>query len=286
MQQQDFDGLDTGQQDIVTVTATTVQDGRTLTVQQVAGTFAAADVSQGLSLTSSTTPSAVSTVGQTVDYTVVVRNRGNVSLRSLIVRSSSPGISALVCAPVPLGGTLGDSQSTTCRASRTVTAADLTTSALTATVKATAAPAYNDHTTALNATATFRTPVTNPSGTVTPPAPAGSPVARPDTASTTVGQPVVVDVLANDSAASPGVPLVGSSVRLRTTPGLPAGSVLWGDAKTLVMPGRGTFLVSGTGQVTFVPQGTTTGPVPTVGYQVADAAGTTARSSLAVTVTA
>ena len=65
---------------------------------------------------------------------------------------------------------------------------------------------------------------------------------------------------------------------------LPAGSALYGDAKTLKVAGRGVFLVSGTGQITFVPLGTATGPVPRIGYQVADAAGHTARSTLAVTV--
>lgn len=113
---------------------------------------------------------------------------------------------------------------------------------------------------------------------------ASTPVARRDSASTASSEPVVVPVLANDSPGSPVVPLVGSSVRLRLTSGLPTGSVLSGDAKTLVVAGRGTFLVSGTGQVTFVPLGTSTGPVPAVSYRVADVNGTTARSSLAVTV--
>lgn len=111
-----------------------------------------------------------------------------------------------------------------------------------------------------------------------------TPTARPDTASTTVGHPVVVPVLHDDAAGDPAVPLVGSSVRLRTAPGLPAGSVLSGDAKQLVVAGRGTFLVAGDGEITFVPLGTSTGAVPTVGYSVADANGTTARSTLTVSV--
>ena len=111
-----------------------------------------------------------------------------------------------------------------------------------------------------------------------------TPTARPDTASTTVGHPVVVAVLRNDAAGDARVPLVGSSVRLRTAPGLPAGSVLSGDAKQLVVAGRGTFLVAGDGEITFVPLGTSTGAVPAVGYSVADANGTTARSTVTVTV--
>ena len=113
---------------------------------------------------------------------------------------------------------------------------------------------------------------------------ASTPVARADSASTSVGHPVVVPVLGNDSPGSPVLPLVGSSVRLRLSAGLPTGSTLSGDTKTLTVPGWGVFGVSGTGQVTYVPLGTATGKVPAVGYQVADTNGTTARASLTVTV--
>ena len=114
------------------------------------------------------------------------------------------------------------------------------------------------------------------------PSPNG-PTATADSASTRPGQPIIIDVLANDRPGSPDVPLVGSSVRLRTPLGpLPPGTALYGDAKTLKLPGWGVFLVSGTGQVTFVPLGPSTGLVPTVGYQVADANGRTDRSLLDV----
>jgi uncharacterized repeat protein (TIGR01451 family) len=112
---------------------------------------------------------------------------------------------------------------------------------------------------------------------------ADPPVARPDTASARVGQPLVVKALANDVAA-PAAPLVGSSVRLRLTPGLPTGSTLSGDAKRLTVAGRGVFLAAGNGEITFVPLGTRTGVVPTIGYQVADTNGTTTRSTLTATV--
>ena len=42
--------------------------------------------------------------------------------------------------------------------------------------------------------------------------------------------------------------------------------------------------MAGNGEVTFVPLGSSTGAVPAIGYQVADVNGTTARSTLAVTV--
>ena len=107
------------------------------------------------------------------------------------------------------------------------------------------------------------------------------PVASPDTASARVGTPVVVKALANDVSA-PSAPLVGSTVRLRLADGLPTGSTLSGDAKRLTVAGRGVFLAAGNGEITFVPLGARTGAVPTIGYQVADANGTTSRSTITV----
>lgn len=267
------------------VPATAVQVGGTVAVSYRTGTAAFPNIIKGLSVTATTSPSTVSSVGQQIAYAFAVKNRGNRSVRNLVVSSSSRGVSALVCAPVPLGGTLGDGQATTCRATRTVTAADLKAGTLTATVKATAAPVSGAHVTAAGAAARVDVDVTGTPPTVGPVPPAGpAPVVQSDTATTTVGRPVVVDVLANDRPGSSTVPLVGSSVRLRTSDPLPAGSALYGDTKTLTVAGRGVFLVSGTGQITFVPLGTTRGPVSTIGYQVADAAGTTARATLTVTV--
>lgn len=191
---------------------------------------------------------------------------------------------ALVCAPVPLGGTLGDNRTTTCRATWTVRATDLQHAGLDAVVKVTAVPVSGSHRTAVNTGLTVRMPVDSRGVTVPTVPSAPAPTAAPDTASTTVGQPVIIDALGNDRPGSPDVALVGSSVRLRTTTALPCGSVLHGDAKTLKVPGLGVFLVVGTGQITFVPLGTSTGPAPTIGYQVGDAGGQTARSTLDVTV--
>lgn len=286
VRQQDFDTT-AEVSDGVVATGTATQDGQTLPLRAQSGALTGTRITGGLRITATTSPATVATVGQQVDYAFVVRNRGNRSVQDLVVSSSSPGVSALVCSPVALGGSLGDNRSTTCRASRTVTAADLRTTALTATVKATALPVtgYPFHNQQRNAALDVRVPVhvTNPP-TVPVPPPGPGPTASPDSASTTVGRPVVVDVLADDHPGSSDVPLVGSSVRLRTSATLPAGSALYGDAKTLKVAGRGVFLVSGTGQITFVPLGTATGPVPTVGYQVADADGRTARSTLDVTV--
>lgn len=285
--QQDFDAPDAAISDVVVATGTTMQGGQTLTIREQNGARTASRITQGLSLTATASPATVSTVGQKIDYTFVVRNKGNRSLVDLVAGDSTPGVSALVCSPSALGGSLGDNRTTTCTATRTVTAADLTARALTATARATAVPVtgFPFHAHAANAVVTVTVGVRAATPPVVPaPVPGPGPTASLDTASTTVGHPVVVDVLADDRPGGPGAPLVGSSVRLRTSAGLPAGSVLYGDAKTLVVAGRGVFLVAGTGQVTFVPLGTATGPVPVVGYQVADANGATARTTLAVTV--
>ena len=88
---------------------------------------------------------------------------------------------------------------------------------------------------------------------------------------------------------------MGSSVRLRLGPGLPAGAVLYGDAKSLVVPQRPqappdaargglVFLVSGQGEITAVPVGAVPAGEVTVGYQVSDAKGRTTRSTVTVTV--
>jgi CshA-type fibril repeat protein len=111
-----------------------------------------------------------------------------------------------------------------------------------------------------------------------------TPTARADTATTAVGRPVVVPVLDNDAAGATPVPLVATSVELRLTDGLPIGSALSGDTRTLTVAGRGVFLVAGDGDVTFVPLGTRTGTALTVGYSVADTNGTRSRSTLTVTV--
>ncbi|GAB2567350.1 DUF7507 domain-containing protein [Microlunatus antarcticus] len=283
--QRDLDAEAATISDTVVATGTTTQGGQSLPLRAHSGSSTASRITQGLTVTGTASPATVTTVGQRVDYTFAVRNRGNRSVKDLVVGSSSPGVSALVCAPVALGGTLGDNRTTTCTASRIVTAADLGATSLTATAKGTAVPVSGFHATAANGATTVTVPVEVGSPPVVPaPVPGPGPTANADTASTSAGGPVVVDVLTNDRPGGPGAPLVASSVRLRTSAALPAGSALYGDAKTLKVAGRGVFLVSGTGQITFVPLGAATGPVPMVGYQVADANGATARATLAVTV--
>ena len=111
-----------------------------------------------------------------------------------------------------------------------------------------------------------------------------TPVAHDDVAGTTTGRPVVVPVLGNDAPGVPQVPLLGSSVRLRLVAGLPPGTTLSADARSLQVPGHGVFVAAGDGEITFVPLDGATGAVPPVGYSVADVNDTTVRATLTVTV--
>lgn len=114
--------------------------------------------------------------------------------------------------------------------------------------------------------------VHNPvSATLTVSVAAITPVALNNWATTSSGQAVDIAVLDNDRGGAASAPLDRTSVRLRTTSDLPSGSTLGAEAKTLTIPGRGTFVVRADGVVVFSPAPGFTGRVPTIGYSVADA---------------
>ena len=76
-----------------------------------------------LTILKSHTPPAFNAPGQTIDYTYVIRNTGNVPLDRLrLTDTTIPG--PFACAPVALGGTLAQGASTTCTASYVTTTAD------------------------------------------------------------------------------------------------------------------------------------------------------------------
>lgn len=110
------------------------------------------------------------------------------------------------------------------------------------------------------------------------------PVALDNWASTVAGTAVEIPVLGNDKPGAASAPLVPSSIRLRLAPGLPDGSRLSGDTKTLVVAGAGTFVARTDGVVVFTPVAGFVGTVPTIGYQVSDSRGTGARASITVQV--
>ncbi len=116
-----------------------------------------------------------------------------------------------------------------------------------------------------------------------------TPVAGVDNATTPFGEPLVIDLLANDVSGNEvdggaPAPLVAGSVRLE----LPVGSdpaALSADGRTLTLDGVGTFTVDATsGAVAFVPAAGFSGLTPVVPYTVLDTNGTLARASVRVVV--
>lgn len=289
---QDMIDLTLVRTNVLTATGRAVRDGITYRARGSAIATASPIQLPHLSMTGSVQPASVSSPDQPVAYAFVVRNDGKVTVRNLLVRAPFPGLGGLVCAPVPLGGTLAPAQTTTCRASRTVPADLLGRTALTDTARASAQTYWRT----VNATSQVSVALSTQAATPQDPVTAPDPVARPDTVSTTVGHPVVVAVLGNDSPGSATVPLVGPSLRLRLTPDLYPTPQLYGDAKTLIVPalfdrpadpyaGGVAFLVSGKGEIVVVPLTSKPREPVTIGYQVTDANGRSARSTLTVTTT-
>ena len=103
-----------------------------------------------------------------------------------------------------------------------------------------------------------------------------TPVAHPDGTTTPYETPVTVPVVTNDVAGNDSVALVASSVQLKD----PADSV-WKTSVTVA--GVGTFAVQAGGSVMFTPAQGYTGTA-SLPYRVADANGTFAPSTVAVTV--
>lgn len=76
-----------------------------------------------MTILKSHTPATFTGPGQTIDYTYVITNTGNVPLDNLrLTDTTIPG--PFACAPVALGGTLAPSATTTCTASYVTTTAD------------------------------------------------------------------------------------------------------------------------------------------------------------------
>jgi CshA-type fibril repeat protein len=104
-----------------------------------------------------------------------------------------------------------------------------------------------------------------------------TPVATDDTESTAFGVSKNVDVLANDAAGAPGVPIDPTSVQLLD----PADAVY----KTAVTTPEGTFAANPTtGIVTFTPAAGFSGLTTSLGYRLRDANGTAAAANIVVTV--
>ncbi|HEY0216163.1 MAG TPA: hypothetical protein VGC57_07220, partial [Cellulomonas sp.] len=99
-----------------------VPSATTAAVPENAPAAAAAPV---LSVQVAATPATIARAGQTLTYTVTVKNTGNGALRAMAVSAVAPGLETLTCAPVAQGATLYTATSTTCTASRASTGQDL-----------------------------------------------------------------------------------------------------------------------------------------------------------------
>jgi CshA-type fibril repeat protein len=103
------------------------------------------------------------------------------------------------------------------------------------------------------------------------------PDATDDTASTAYDENVTVDVLANDTAGDPAVPLVPSSVKL-------IDPMTHQPMKAVTVDGEATFKVLAEGDVQFDPLPTYTGVATALTYTVSDVNGTLATATLTITV--
>lgn len=135
---------------------------------------------------------------------------------------------------------------------------------------------------------TFTYTVTDPSGatstttvTVTIGAVNDAPVARPDTGTTPEDTPISGNVIDNDrDVDSPRPVLTGFSVDIDGD-GAPE---TFAPGQTAAIAGVGTITLGSDGGYTFTPAPDYAGPVPVVGYTIADTDGDTAQGTLTLTV--
>ncbi|HEY0217093.1 MAG TPA: hypothetical protein VGC57_11935, partial [Cellulomonas sp.] len=221
-----------------------------------------------LMLSATASPASVSRAGQPIAYTFLVRNTGTQTLGGLVVRAPFSGLSALVCTPVPLGGTLAPAATTTCRATRTTTLTDLQTSVLSDTAKASATTS----TQAVNAAAPVRVAVT---------ALAPQPVEGGDDSSSAVlgGPTVILPGSTNDLPGEPGGPAIDPSRTVFVAvPGVPTGDQRIGPKHAVRADGN-EWWIRPDGSVRVHP----TTPVAKIDYRVYDTAGHSAVGHLKVT---
>jgi CshA-type fibril repeat protein len=104
-----------------------------------------------------------------------------------------------------------------------------------------------------------------------------TPTATPDSATTPYAHAVTVQLVSDDSAGDPSIPLVPSSLTLKD----PSGGV-W--KTTVTVAGVGTYTANPDGSVGFVPAPGYTGTTTALPYRVADGNGTYAESTITITV--
>jgi uncharacterized repeat protein (TIGR01451 family) len=128
------DDLDAGSISNTAVASGTSQGGTTTSEPSTASVTATAE--PGLTVVKSASPSTVATVGQTIAYSFVVTNEGNVTLSDVGISEASFSGTGQLSAITCLDTTLAPRASTTCSASYAVTQDDLDAGSVTNTANA------------------------------------------------------------------------------------------------------------------------------------------------------
>lgn len=218
----------------------------------------------GLAFTKTASPTDISVAGEVVTYTFELENIGAQVLTNVQIADPLPGLSAISCAPVALGGTLAIGASTTCSATYTTTRADLSLASIDNTATATASGNTPGDAQSVQSTASV---------TVT----LDPPVATDDTATTTAETPVTLEGVTNDSPAEVGGVPLDPAATILTSSSATAGG-------TQLSTAEGTWLVNSNGTVTFTPASGWWGTTTSEGYRISDEEGQTATATLTVTV--
>ncbi|WP_076585751.1 DUF7507 domain-containing protein [Solilutibacter tolerans] len=207
------------------------------------------------------TSTSATDAGDTITYSFVVTNTGNVTLTNVRI-TSDPNLPSLSCTAVTLAP--GASATLTCTGNvYTITQADMNAGQASNTAVASGTPPTGADVTDTSGTATNNnTPTTTP--LVNPP------VANNDSATNgTPGTATTLNVVGNDT--DPNNNLDPTTVVMVNPP---AGSTLSADGKTLTVPGEGTWSVNPTtGAITFTPVSTFFGDPTPISYTVADTTG-------------
>ncbi len=226
-------------------------------------TYDLAEPRPGISVDKTVDATEFTRAGQVLTYTFVVKNTGNTALGNLQLSDPMAGLSAPVCRDVALGATLDPDKSTTCTATYTVTAQDVTDgdpidneASVTGTPGLNQGDAPTDSDTASSAYA------------ATPPA------ATNDSVRTAFGTTVTVPGATNDTAGTSPV-LPGSTVF--TSPDAT------NDGKSLTTD-DGTYEIQADGSIEFTPADGSSGPTAPVEYRITDENGLTDTATVTVTV--
>jgi uncharacterized repeat protein (TIGR01451 family) len=121
-----------------TATATGDDPGNTTVTSNEADVTLPIPPTPALTLTTTANPTTITNTGDTITYTFTLTNTGNTTLTSAAVTEQSFSGTGTLPAPVCAATTLAPSESTTCTADYTATAADITAGSITNTAVATA----------------------------------------------------------------------------------------------------------------------------------------------------